>query len=293
MSARRTPSVSYYDVLGVDRDASPETIKKAWREATDKFEPGSGSGQFRLFSDAADTLLDPTRREAYDAELDGEGGDGDVVPTTVAAAPAASTEAASPWTTVDDPDASEESTEPAVAAEQKQKAPRSRPSRSWVLLTTGLAVLVVAVAVLAGIAWSKQHKAAESQDAGEEASAAAERSLGPVLSYDYRQLKADRARALPFLSDKYRKEYTSTFDQLIEQSGTGDPGPAAKTQAVVKASVQNVGVAAADPDRVRLVVFLNQTTTKAGGDPSYSLNRLVVTMTHAGNSWLVDNIVSY
>jgi curved DNA-binding protein CbpA len=59
-------------VRGASRDASPAEIKAAWRIATDKFEPGSGSGQFRMFNEAADVLLDPERREAYDASLEGD-----------------------------------------------------------------------------------------------------------------------------------------------------------------------------------------------------------------------------
>jgi Mce-associated membrane protein len=63
-----------YDVLGVDRQASPETIKRAWKESAERFEPGSGSSgaQFRLFNEAAEVLLDPERRAAYDAELAAE-----------------------------------------------------------------------------------------------------------------------------------------------------------------------------------------------------------------------------
>ena len=60
---------TWYDVLGVSHDATPAEIKAAWRNATDKFEPGSGSGQFRMFNEAADVLLDPDRRAAYDRSL--------------------------------------------------------------------------------------------------------------------------------------------------------------------------------------------------------------------------------
>ena len=63
------PNPTWYDILGVARDASPAEIKAAWRDATDKFEPGSGQGQFRLFNDAADVLLDPDKRAEYDASL--------------------------------------------------------------------------------------------------------------------------------------------------------------------------------------------------------------------------------
>src|ERR1700712_5107479 len=51
-----TPSPTWYDVLGVSRTASPYQIKAAWRLATDKFEPGTGAGQFRMFNEAADVL---------------------------------------------------------------------------------------------------------------------------------------------------------------------------------------------------------------------------------------------
>ncbi len=60
-----------YDILGVSPDASREEIRKAWREAADRFEPGEGGStkQFRLFNEAAEVLLDPERRKAYDAEF--------------------------------------------------------------------------------------------------------------------------------------------------------------------------------------------------------------------------------
>src|SRR3954462_14037242 len=67
-----TPGPTWYDVLGVSRDADSDAVRAAWRAATDKFEPGSGSGQFRMFNEAAEVLLDPARRAAYDASLDAD-----------------------------------------------------------------------------------------------------------------------------------------------------------------------------------------------------------------------------
>ena len=62
-----------YDILGVAPDASREEIRNAWRDAADRFEPGEGGStkQFRLFNEAAEVLLDPERRKAYDAQLSG------------------------------------------------------------------------------------------------------------------------------------------------------------------------------------------------------------------------------
>src|SRR4051812_26981991 len=70
MTTNQAPGPTWYDILGVGREATPEQVKAAWRVAADKFEPGSGTSQFRLFNEAADVLLDPARRAAYDAELD-------------------------------------------------------------------------------------------------------------------------------------------------------------------------------------------------------------------------------
>src|SRR5215218_6746982 len=71
MTQTSGPGPTWYDILGVAHDASPAEIKAAWRSVTDRFEPGSGTSQFRLFNEAADVLLDPDRRAAYDAELAG------------------------------------------------------------------------------------------------------------------------------------------------------------------------------------------------------------------------------
>ena len=46
----------YYDILGIKRDASAETIKKAFRKLAKKYHPDSNAGNSCLLytSDAAD-----------------------------------------------------------------------------------------------------------------------------------------------------------------------------------------------------------------------------------------------
>jgi Mce-associated membrane protein len=56
-----------YDVLGVERSATPAAVRKAWRRRTDK--AGPGSPEFARLNEAADTLLDPVRRQHYDTTL--------------------------------------------------------------------------------------------------------------------------------------------------------------------------------------------------------------------------------
>ena len=267
-------SVTWYDLLGVERDATPEQIRVAWREATDRAEPGTS--QFKKYNEAAEVLLDARARSAYDAEL------------------AASEPAPEPAPEAEpEPDPGPEpAAEPTTPTDTTSGVPR------WagLLASTGVTVAVALVTVLAvavgGYFWFQNHRHDEQVDAGQEASAAAERALPFVLSYDYRQLPADKARAVRYLSPKYQKEYTATFDKLIA-STDGRPGPAKQTSAVVKATVRSVGVVDSESDVAKVIVFIDQATTKNGGTPKFSLNRLTVSMVRSGNSWLVDNINSY
>ncbi len=61
----------YYDVLGIDRGAAPEQIKKAYRRLAYKFHPDrnkdDGAEQrFKEAAEAYEVLADPTKRQRYD-----------------------------------------------------------------------------------------------------------------------------------------------------------------------------------------------------------------------------------
>ena len=63
----------YYRLLGVNRDADAEEIKKAYRKLARKFHPDVNPGdkhaeeRFKKISEAYDVLSDPKKREVYDA----------------------------------------------------------------------------------------------------------------------------------------------------------------------------------------------------------------------------------
>jgi Mce-associated membrane protein len=278
-------SVTWYDLLGVERDATPEQIRVAWREATDRAEPGTS--QFKKYNEAAEVLLDAQARSAYDAEL-------------AASEPAPEAEPGP------EPDPGPDhrphhAPEAGPATAPVASAPTTTDSTGesrWVglLASTGVTVAVTLVTVLViavgGYFWFQNNRHDDQVDAGQEASAAAERALPFVLSYDYRQLPADKSRAVRYLSPRYQKEYTATFDKVIA-STDGRPGPAKQTSAVVKATVRSVGVVDSESDVAKVIVFIDQATTKDGGAPKFSLNRLTVSMVKSGNSWVVDDINSY
>ena len=61
----------YYDVMGVDKNATPEDIKRAHRKLARKFHPDvskekDADARFKELGEAYDVLKDPEKRRAYD-----------------------------------------------------------------------------------------------------------------------------------------------------------------------------------------------------------------------------------
>lgn len=62
----------YYKLLGIERNASPEQIKKAYRMMAKKYHPDSGTGHeetFKKISGAYEILIDPVKKTDYDRKL--------------------------------------------------------------------------------------------------------------------------------------------------------------------------------------------------------------------------------
>ena len=312
-----------YDILGVSTDASRDEIRKAWREAADRFEPGEGGStkQFRLFNEAAEVLLDPERRKEYDDRLADPGGQA----TTKAGGSGAAADqgaAAASVPTGTMPGAAQATTsvvEP-VKSRWAARRERRREQEPQVGEPTGpapggsgpdlsgdpvararrtipwpvLAVLGVVTAVAVGLAAFfvvRAERAEAYQEAVDRAPAAAENAAAAVLSYNYKSLEADRDAAAKFLTGSYRKQYVDTFDKLVEKGAT-------QTKATVKADVLASSAMVVgekrDPDRVPVLLFVNQTTTSsASSEPAVALNRVRFDMVRSDGTWLVDGITSY
>ena len=62
---------TFYDVLGVSKNASDDEIKKAFRKLAVKYHPdrGGDEAKFKEISEAYDTLSNPDKRKQYDQML--------------------------------------------------------------------------------------------------------------------------------------------------------------------------------------------------------------------------------
>jgi Mce-associated membrane protein len=124
-------------------------------------------------------------------------------------------------------------------------------------------------------------------DAEKTAPSVAERAAETILAYDYRSLDGDQDAAERFMTPAFVEKYSDSFTKAV--------APAARTyKAQVTSEVLGTSVVRATPDRVRVLVFVNQTTVATNKKPPQeALNRVELDLVLRGGSWLVDNITSY
>ena len=160
-----------------------------------------------------------------------------------------------------------------------------------VLVVALLALLVVTGLGLAGMLGNRGlaeiRRASDVREAEQTAPSVAERAAEAILAYDFKTLEADQDAAERFMTPAFAKKYAASFSKAV--------APAARTyKAQVTAEVRGVSVVRATEDRVRVLVFVDQTTVATNNkSPKVALNRAELDMVLRGGSWLVDDITSY
>ncbi len=153
----------------------------------------------------------------------------------------------------------------------------------WLL--AGVAVLTaVAVGACAWL-WFERPADATVDASTRAAQSAAERAIGPILSYDASSLDEDQQAASSYMTSEYRTEYDKLFE-VIKQN-------APATETVVTAQVVASGIVRSGQDRVDVLLFVNRpTTNKQNAEPVVYKDQVTVTMEQVGGEWLVDDLVT-
>lgn len=159
-----------------------------------------------------------------------------------------------------------------------------RPRRRFDLLLLGALVVVVALVLTAATLTLRARAADRTERARTAAVAAAESDAADLLSYDYRHLDRDFARARAELTGRFARDYRRTTETVVRPT-------ARQVKAVVTADVVASSVVRASQDRVVVLLFVNQTTTSTRVDgPRVDLNRVRMTMQRVDGRWLVGNV---
>ena len=158
-----------------------------------------------------------------------------------------------------------------------------RVPRGWRVTTAAvLALLVAGSGVAAYLLDTQASDKTSTQQERDAAVAAAKTEIPQVLSYNYKTLNADLARASADTTGQFSGQFGVLASQLI--------GPnAAKQQTVTKAAVATAAAVDSSGDEVTVLVFLNQSTTsKAQPKAQVSSSQLRVTMQNVKGRWLVE-----
>lgn len=178
---------------------------------------------------------------------------------------------------------------PATAkAKPTTKAAVAAPGRRSDVLRAVLAFLVLAGLAATTLLGLEYREAGQTSRAKEEAAAAARAMAPDVLSYDHRRLDRDFAAARKHLTGDFRDEYARTTSRVVKPT-------AEKYKGSVKATVARppgggddpaVSVVSASPDRVVVLLFMNQITESAKiSAPRVDLNRVRMTLVRTSDGW--------
>jgi len=146
------------------------------------------------------------------------------------------------------------------------------------------AALLLVVAIGTGALACQHHVHDQAEQARQQAAAAATAAVPDVLSYNYRTIDDDLARARTHLTG----DFAGQFDQLTRQIVAPQ---AIQGQINTHAEIAASSVVEADADRVVELLFVNQTTQGANlPQPRVDGSRLVLTMQKIHNQWLIQNL---
>ncbi|MEV7381520.1 hypothetical protein [Streptomyces lydicus] len=173
------------------------------------------------------------------------------------------------------------------AGAEKSAKPARRISGA---ATAVLAALVVAGLVAVAMLGWEYREDQRTQEARAEALAVARRAAPEILSYDYRHLDRDFAKARAHLTGSFAGEYRTTTTKAVAPTAEKYHGVVTATVAKPPAGgAPAASVVSAAPEKVIVLLFMNQVTnsTQVSG-PRLDLNRVRMTLVDTSGGWKVS-----
>ncbi|GGB73837.1 hypothetical protein N798_05830 [Knoellia flava TL1] len=160
------------------------------------------------------------------------------------------------------------------------------PTRGRRILVPALA-LALSLALLTAVLLVTRHDPEQRSRDASAARATARSTLEQVLSYNHETMTQQIPANQALLTGKFKDEFAATMTKTIVPL-------AQKDRTVVKARAYEVGVMSQTEDTVVVQAFVNQArTSDTQKEPSIDQNRVIATMTHVGNRWLVSALKAY
>lgn len=179
----------------------------------------------------------------------------------------------------DEADETEEADEAVEPAERAEEAEPSHP-RARVSLPVVLAIIALVLATASGVLRWLTVSQNESDTARVESVQAAKDITAQMLSYETETVDQQLTAARDRMTGNFRGTYTAMINEVI---------PAAHAQRIAAvADVLEAGTATAKPDRVELVLFVNQSVQVGDEMPKKHPSVARVTMVKDGGQWLMS-----
>lgn len=142
-------------------------------------------------------------------------------------------------------------------------------------------IAVALILMIGGYFWYDQVRIKDADNAARDCLAVAPAAAAAIFSYDYRTFDAGVANGRSFTTGSFTDDYAKTTAALKDT--------AIKEQAVVSAQTTVGGVIDAAPDRVEVLLYVNQYRRNVNiSGEKVDQNRVVLTLTKVDGDWKVS-----
>lgn len=150
----------------------------------------------------------------------------------------------------------------------------------------GIAILALVLVALNIALLRERHSGEQVEEARSSSVTDAKKLVPQILSYDYRRLDEDFAKAKASTTGRFAKEYATVVDGKLRKTAIAG-------KVVSKATITASSLVTANKDDAVVLLFVTQSTARAGANiPTISTSRIEVSLAQRDGEWLVSGITT-